>query len=50
VLLLKQAGLLQQVMKYLSPEKKRAFFPEYLREQSCSEARLEIGHRKIEDA
>ena len=46
--LLKKAGLLQLLK--LSLEKKRAFFPVYLRERSCSEARLEIRHRRIEDA
>jgi hypothetical protein len=43
-----EAGRLTYALQYLSLEKKPTFFPGYLREQSCSEARLEKEHKRIE--
>jgi hypothetical protein len=49
-LLKEAAGQLRQALKYLSLEKRRASVLGYLKEQFCSEARLEIEHRRIADA
>lgn len=49
-LLLKEgAELLRQTLKHWNLERKRAFSQGYLRVRSCSEAKLGIEHRKIED-
>jgi hypothetical protein len=38
------------MLRYLNLGRKPASFLGYLKERSCSKARLERGHRRIEDA